>query len=140
MSAAASRSCSQLSNTSRRWRPSKAAATRSATLLTRLLCDAEDGSHSIRHRGRIGDGGKFDDPHPVGEAVGQPCRNLQCESGLADAAYTDQRYQPMGFQCRFQVGDFSLSSHEAGGGARRFPGVVSVFNGGNSVRRPGART
>ena len=100
---------------------------------SRLLRDAEDRGHRLRHRGRIAHGGQFDDPHPVGEAVGQPGRDLQRESGLADAADADQRHQPMRFQRRLQVGQFSLASHEAGGGR------AQVSWSGLSLRAAGTR-
>ena len=50
-------------------RPSNAAATLSATLIARLLGDAEDGSHRVGHRGRIADGGQLDRQHPVREVI-----------------------------------------------------------------------
>ena len=143
MSAAASRTCSQLSNTSNRWRPSSAAATLSATLRPACCVRPRTAATASGTAAGIGDGGKFDDPHPVGEALSaNRVRNLQCESGLTDAAYTDQALPTDGFSVPpFQVGDPGLLVPRSWWWVRvDFPGVVSVFSAGNSVRRPGART
>ena len=70
-SAAASRTCSQLSNTNNRTLPSSAAATTVAHALARLLGDAQHRRHRIGHRRRIGDRGQFENPDPVGEFIDQ---------------------------------------------------------------------
>ncbi len=75
-SAAASRTCSQLSNTSNRTLPSSAAATLLAHALARLLGDAQHRRHRVGHRRRIGDRGQFENPDAVGELIGQLRRDL----------------------------------------------------------------
>jgi hypothetical protein len=55
-SAAASSTCSQLSNTSNRILPSSAAATLGHAL-ARLLSDAQHRSHGVGHRSRISHSG-----------------------------------------------------------------------------------
>ena len=112
-SAAASRTCSQLSNTNNRTRPSNAAATLSATALARLLGDAQHRGHRVGHRRRIGDRGQFEQPDAVRELVGQPRRDFGRQAGLADPAHPGQRHQPMSLQRLLHLGQFCLASDEA---------------------------
>ena len=90
-----SRTCSQLSNTSNRTLPSKAAATDSAHALPRLLGDAQHGRHRIRHRTRISQRGKLENPYPVDKFVDQPRRDFHRKARLADATDAGQRHEPM---------------------------------------------
>ena len=83
-SAAASSTCSQLSSTSSRTLPSRAAATLSATLRAGLLGDAQHHSHRVGHRSGIAYCGQLEKPHPVREFVDQPPRHFQRQPGLAD--------------------------------------------------------
>ena len=112
-SAAASRTCSQLSNTNNRTLPSNAAATLSATALARLLGDAQHRRDRVGHRRRIGDRGQFEKPDAVRELVGQPRRNFGRQAGLADPAHPGQRHQPMSLQRLLHLGQFCFASDEA---------------------------
>ena len=94
-SAAASSTCSQLSNTSSRERPSNAVATLSARLIPGCWVIPSTAATRLGYRGRIADRGQFDHPHAIGEAVGQPSGDLEREPGLAYPADTGQRHQPM---------------------------------------------
>ncbi len=99
-SAAASSTCSQLSNTNSRDPALQRGGHRLAHALARLLGDAQHRRHRVGHRRRIGDRGQFENPDTVGELVGQPRRDLQRQAGLADPAHTGQRHQPMCSQRR----------------------------------------
>ena len=75
-SAAASRTCSQLSNTNK---PDPALQCGGHTViqaLPRLVGDAQHRGHRVRHRCGISDGCKFENPNAVGELIGQLCRNF----------------------------------------------------------------
>ena len=97
-SAAASRTCSQLSNTNNRSLPSNAAATDSLHALAGLLGDAQHRRHRVGHRRGIGDRRQFEKPDAVGELIGEPACYLHREAGLADPAHPGQRDQPMGLR------------------------------------------
>ena len=140
-SAAASRTCSQLSNTNSRTLPSNAAATRLAHGLARLLGDAQHRRHRIGHRRRIGDRSQLEKPDPVGKFIGQTRRDFGRQAGLADPAHPGQRHQPMRSQRRLHLGDLGLAPDEAGD---RRPQVsrtrIQRPQWRKVRRRPGART
>ena len=115
ISAAASTTCSQLSNTSSRDRPSNAAATLSARLIPGCWVIPSTAATASGTAAGITDGGQFDHPHPVGELVRRPRGDLQRQPCLADPADTGQRHQAMRLQRRLQLGDFGLAADEAGG-------------------------
>ena len=83
--------------------------------LARLLCDAQHGRHRVGHRRRIGDGGQFENPDPVGEFLDQMRRDLQCEAGLAHSAHPGQGHQPMPPHRGLHLGQLGLAPDEAGG-------------------------
>ncbi len=137
MSAAASRTCSQLSNTNSRDRPSRGRSHAVGDTQPRLLGDAEDSRDRLGDRRGVADSGQFDHEHPIGEVACQSGGELQREPGLAHPADTGQRDQTVCFESRLQLNEFHLASNETGGRRSRLPGVESsVFSGGNSVRRP----
>ena len=113
-SAAASRTCSQLSNTNNRTLPSNAAATLTRlTALARLLGDAQHRGHRVGHRRRIADRGQFEKPDAVRELVGQPRRDFGRQAGLADPAHPGQRHQPMSLHRLLHLGQFGFAPDEA---------------------------
>ena len=136
-SAAASRTCSQLSNTNSRTRPSNAAATDSLHALARLLGDAQHRRHRIGYRRRIGDRRQLEKPNAVGELIGQARRDFQRQPGLADPAHPGQRHQPMSLHRRLHLGDLGLTPDEAGGRRPQIPGLVSSARNGRKLRRAG---
>src|ERR1700736_4222511 len=79
-SATLSTTCSQVSNTSSRDRPSNAEGAHSASVLSRSWVGARC---------------QLETPDPVGKLIGQVPRYLHCEAGLADPAHPGQRHQPM---------------------------------------------
>ena len=93
-SAAASRTCSQLSNTNSRTLPSNAAATLSATLFPGCWVMPSTAATRVGHRRRITDRGEFEKPDTVRKFVDQLRRNLQRQPGLTDPAHPGQRDQP----------------------------------------------
>ncbi len=115
MSAAASSTCSQLSNTNSRERPSNAAATLSARLMPGLLGDAEYRRDSLGHRGRIADCGQLDDPYAVGVGVGRAGGDFQRQSCLADSTDAGQCHQPVFLERGCQLREFGLPPDEARG-------------------------
>ena len=121
-SSAASRTCSQLSNTSSRVRPSIAAATLSARLDVRLLGDPQHGRHRLGHRGRVSDRGQLDHPHAVGEVVGQPVGNLQRQPRLAHPAGAGQRHQPMRLERLLHLDQFDSRGRRSSWRAPQIPG------------------
>ena len=141
-SAAASSTCSQLSNTNSRTLPSNAAATRLGHALARLLGDAQHRRHRVGHRRRIGDRSQFEKPDPVGEFIGQPRRDLQSPGGSCrprPPRSTSPADVHRTAACTSATSDSRPMKLVTAG--RRFPGLVSsARNGGKSVRRPGART
>jgi hypothetical protein len=112
-SPAASRTCSQLSITNSRTRPSRAAATLSLTLAW-LLGDAQHRGDRVGHRRWIGDRGQLEKPDPVGKFTGQLRRDLLRQARLADPAHPGQHHQPMLMERRFDLVDLGLAPDQAG--------------------------
>ena len=140
-SAAASSTCSQLSNTSSRTLPSNAAATALGHALAGLLGDAQHRGHRVGHRRRIGDRGQLEKPDPVGKFIGQPRRDLQRQPGLADPTHPGQRDQPMSLHRGLQLADLGLAPDEARGRRPQVPRTrIQRPQRGKSVCRPAART
>ena len=109
--------------------------------LARLLGDAQHRRHRVGHRRRISDRSQFEKPDTVGKFIGQPRRDFGRQAGLADPAHPGQRHQPMSLHRRFTSATSDSRPMKLVVAGRRFPGLVSsARNGGNSVRRPGART
>ncbi len=73
---AASRTCSQLSNTNSRARPSNVAATDSLTLLPGCWVMPSTAATASGHRRRIGDCGQLEKPNPVGKLTDEQRRDL----------------------------------------------------------------
>ena len=94
-SAAASSTCSQLSNTTNIRRPDN--ATRHAVGHARpgLGGHPQRGGHRVGHRRRVADRGQLHQPHPVGELAGQLGRDLHRQAGLAHPAHPGQGHQPV---------------------------------------------
>ena len=138
----ASTTCSQLSNTNSRDPALQRGGHRLADALARLLGDAQHRRHRIGHRSRISDRRQLENPDTVEKFVGQLRRDFQRQPGLADSTHarsmspTDASAAPLAD---------SATSDVAPDEARdRRPQVSRIRstprNGGNSVRRPGART
>ena len=90
-----SRTCSQLSNTNSRDRPSNADATDSVTVFPGCWVMPEHRRRGVGYRRGIGDRGQFEKPDPVGEFIGEPRPDFDRQAGLADPTYSGQRHQPM---------------------------------------------
>ena len=112
-SAAASSTCSQLSNTNSRDPALQRGGHALAHALARLLSDAQHRRDRIGHRRRISDRRQFENPDPVGKFVGQPRRDFGRQAGLANPAHPGQRHQPMSIDRRFHLVEFGLASDEA---------------------------
>ena len=121
-SAAASSTCSQLSNTNSRTLPSNAAATSSRHCHSGLLGDAQHRGHRVGHRRRIGDRSQARKPrHRRG--IHRPSRAATSsgQAGLADPADPGQRHQSVCLAAPFRISATSDSRPiEAG---RRTPQV-----------------
>ena len=140
-SAAASRTCSQLSNTSSRDRPSNAAATLSARLnpgcwvipstaatASGTAAGSPTGANSMTHT-------------PSGKSL----RSRAATSNASRVLPTPPTPVSVTIRCAFSSASSSANSASRPMklvvGCRRFPGVgSSVLSGGNSVRKPEART
>ena len=120
---AASRTCSQLSNTNSRDRPSNAAATLSLTLLPGCWVMPSTAATASGTAAGSADRRQFEQPHAVREVVAEPRRDLQRQAGLADPADAGQRHQPMRLERRLQTSATSDSRPmKLVVGGRRFPG------------------
>ena len=141
MSAAASRTCSQLSNNRSRDLPSKAAATLSATL--------RPGCWVMPSAVATASGTAAGSPTAASSVTNTPSWNVNADR----AANSNARRvlptppTPVSVTNRCALSAVSSSARSASRptklvvGGRRFPGVGStVFNGGNSVRSPSALT
>ena len=90
---------------------------------------------------RFVQGGQFDQPHPIAEAILQdPCR-LAGKPRLADAAEAGERHQPGGFQLPCQRGQFVVAADEAVELRGKIPRPVRLpqRRGGGTGSRAGAR-
>ena len=144
--AAAARTCSQLSTTSRSRRPPSASATVSMSGVSPCGRDAQHGRDRRRDRGRVADRRELDHPHAVGELAGHLGPDFEGEPGLADPADAAQRDQPARPHELGDLGDHAprgrrASSAAAGGCPRRrrrcgAPGTPP----GARRRRPGTPT
>ena len=113
-SAAASSTCSQLSNTNNRTLPSKRGGHRLAHGLARLLGDAQHRSHRVGHRRRIGDGGQFEKPDAVRKFVGQSRRDFGASRVLPTPPTPVNVTSRCEANRRFDFGDLRIASDEAG--------------------------
>ena len=120
-SAAASRTCSQLSNTNSRDPALQRGRHTAGNTHTRLLGDAEHGRHRVGHRRRVGDRGQFEKPDTVRELIGQARRDFERQAGLADPADTGQCHQPMCADRLLHLDELGLPPDEAGGLGAQVP-------------------
>ena len=111
-SAAASSTCSQLSNTNSSRRPDSAWVMLSVTESAGLGGHAQHGGHRVGHRRRVADRRQLDQPHPVGELAGQLGRDLHRQAGLAHPAHPGEGHQPMGPHLLGQLLHRDLAAHE----------------------------
>ena len=110
--AAAARTCSQLSTTSRSRRPASASATVSISGRVALRRDAQHGRDRRGDRGRVADRRQLDHPHAVGELAGHLGADLERQPGLADPADAAQRDQPVRPHELGDLGDQLLAADE----------------------------
>ena len=141
-SAAASRTCSQLSNTSSRILPSSAGGHRLRERLARLLRNAEHRSDRVGNRRWIRYGREFEKPYTVRKFVAHLSGGLQSQPGLPHPADAGQSDKPMCAHGVLDLGNIGFTPDEAGG--RRSQVARGWYRGpaaeGNSSRRPVART
>ena len=103
--------------------------------------DSQPGGYRVGHSGWIPDGGKFHEPHAVGELRRQLGGDLHCQTGLADPTDPDQRHQPMSGNQVAELGDLGVPTDEAGRLNRKVArDGVDRPERGKSTRRPAART
>ena len=119
MRAAASITCSQLSSTSRR----RLAAERRRHPLGGLRAarrrEPERDRDGDGHQPGIGQRRELGHPHAVGEARQQLPRDLQAQSGLADAPGPDQRDEPVGRQQLRHLRELGRSADQLRGRRRQ---------------------
>ena len=109
---AAVRTCSQLSTTTRSWRPRSASATVSMSAAS--PCGVMPNAFAMRRRdgGRVADRGQLDHPHAVRKLSGHLGADLERQPGLADAADAGQRDQPVRPHELGDLGDQLLPAHQ----------------------------
>ena len=141
-SAAASSTCSQLSNTNSRDPALQRGGHALAHALARLLGDAQHRRHRVGHRRRISHRSQLENPDPVGEFIGQSAPRLRSPGGSCQPRphrSTSPADEPCSASCTSASSDSRPMKLVAAG--RRFPGFESsARNEGKSVRSPGART
>ncbi len=107
----------------------------------RLLGDAQDGGHRFGDGGGIGDRGELDDPHAVGEFGAHPVGHLEGQPRLTHAAHPGQRDQAVRTERLGDVGDVLFATDDASWRRAEIPECgIGGLSGGNSSRRPSART
>ena len=89
--------------------------------LTRLLGDAQHRCYRVGHRRRISHRSQLENPHPVGEVIGQLRGDFGGQAGLAHPAHSGQRHKPMSLQRRLHLVEFGLTPDEAAGGRPQVP-------------------
>ena len=140
-SAAASKRCSQLSNTNSRTRPSSASATDSATVFPGCWVMPSTAATASGTAAGSVTAASSKNHTPSGNSSTSRAGDFGREAGLADPAHPGQRDQPMSLYRGLHLAGLGLAPDEARRAGRRFPGPASsARNGGNSVRRPGTRT
>ena len=94
-SATASRTCSQLSITNSRTRPSSAAATDSLTVLPGCWVMPSTAATASGTAAGSATAASSKSQTPSGNSSAQSRRDLERQAGLADPAHPGQRHQPM---------------------------------------------
>ena len=110
--AAAARTCSQLSTTSRSRRPASASATVSISAASPCGVMPSAVAMAAGDRGRVADRGQLDHPHALGELAGQLGADLERQPGLADPSDAAQRDQPVRPHELGDLGDQILAADE----------------------------
>ena len=102
-------------NTNSRTLPSSAAATDSATVLPGSCAMPNTAATASGTAAGISDRGEFENPHPVGELIGQPGRDFHGEACFANSTHTSERHHPMFPHRRLDLVDLGLASDQARG-------------------------
>ncbi len=115
MSAAAFRTCSQLSNTSSRERPSNAAATLSVSVIPGCwVMPSTAATASGTAAGSVTAASSITHT-PSGKSGADRAGHLECESCLAHPADTGKRDQPVCLECGGHIREFGFPADQAGG-------------------------
>jgi hypothetical protein len=90
---------------------------------SRLLMDAQRGSHGLLDEGRIGQGRQLHQPGAPGKVVEQIGSHLQRQAGLARAARPGEGQQARRREQALDFGHLALAAHKAGELDRQVVGI-----------------